>query len=784
MTASQSQRTWELEDQPMAPKLDQQQRDMPDDGSKQHDSSNVRWPFEDVDDDKQPLPPHQPSGGSSFQCQPPMDPALRPSQGRIRYILRYWSLEIFTVFVAFCLLAAIITLLAYYNGHYMPEWPFEINLNTAIALLSTLLRAAIVAAVAEIIGQIKWTWFAEKTRPLQHLQDFDAASRSVLGSIRLLGVVVWNLGFSSAGLLAIGSAIITIASLTVGPVTQQAVRTETCSMIQEHARSAIPVANYVPGSSSYYRVGAGLYELEVDMKSAMIKGITDPASQDSNVQVTCSSGNCTWPDWGTGVTHASIGICSSCIDTTSFVSSPQLGDNLTLPDNGAFINVLGGNYMWMGYSNLSAYTELFSDDFAQAAAVSLANFSMLMVTKSPCTSEESNGITKLNCPHRLSQSDNSYFDGIGDYIASSCVLYPCMKEYSARYEDNVLTEKLVRTTTAVLNSAEQMASGTTYRYSASGNYTAIQSPCVLDDGTWYDTGNQSEALHVPGRTWANVSLGDSDVQSGDKISSVPNACLYKMDGIFFEALSNFLNGDLLSASCTYNSMQSGHINCYDSWWLTPLWADMNATVSSLTEAIDNFTWAVTNKFRMTGLGPDVLRGTDALSSRGAEALGEVWTSTTCTFFDQKYIALPIILVVICAFLLGWIIFKNYSDPEQPVWKGSVLPLLFFGLHNTVGPREPGVGACTSGSRGCGDSRRDERLARNMTLFREDGRGAPELDRIHQESARTWVRFHGGTDPGFLDLGTKKKRNDPEADNVGLMPPAPIKQRLYGSKSAR
>ena len=71
--------------------------------------------------------------------------------------------------------------------------------------------------------------------------------------------------------------------------------------------------------------------------------------------------------------------------------------------------------------------------------------------------------------------------------------------------------------------------------------------------------------------------------------------------------------------------------------------------------------------------------------------------------------------------------------------------------------------------GGGESRDAERLARNMTFFRENGRGAPELNRIQQESGRMWVRFHGGTDPGFLDLGTKgRRRRDPEADDVMLV----------------
>ncbi|KAF4810793.1 hypothetical protein CGCSCA5_v010440 [Colletotrichum siamense] len=769
-----SQKAWELEDRPSPTFHQQPQQHAPANGSAPNAVPEHRWPFQEVEDDKQPPqwpfhgedeakkpPPTSlhppPAAGPPFQRQPSVSPSPRPSH--TRHVLSYWSLELLTVFVAVGLLVAIIALLAYYDGRYMPEWPFDINLNSAIAFLSTFLRAAIVAAVAEIIGQIKWTWFTEQTRPLHHLQDFDAASRSILGSMKLLMVLIWNMGFTSAGLLAIGAALVTIASLSVGPVTQQAVRTSTCPMLQDHINSSIPAANYVPGSSAYYRVGAGSYEIEVDMKSTMIQGITDPNSQYSNVQVSCPSGNCTWPDYGTGVTHASIGMCSKCIDTTSFVSGPNNVSNITLPDQGAFINIMSGNYMWMGYSNLSAYTSLFTEDFAAASAVSLANFSMLMISSSPCTSDNSTGIPKLECPHRVTETNMNSYGDLGDYIAASCVMYPCMKEYFAQYENNTLTEKLVRTTTAVPNKAE-LGSQSSYYYSGYGNYTARRSPCVLDDGTWYDFNNQSDALDVPGRTWTNYTIADNDIRL------VPNACLYKMDGTFFSALSSFLSVDLFSATCRYDSMQSGHLNCFESWWLTPLWAEKNATVASLTSAMDSFAWAVTNKFRMTGLGPDIHQGVDALKNRGAQALGEVWASSTCTYFDSKYIALPAVLVACCAFLLGWVIIKNYTDPEQPVWKGNVLPLLFFGLHDKMGPQAAGGGIGPSATSEPGQPRDGGRLARNMSFFRENGRAAPELDRIQQESGRMWVRFHGGTDPGFLDLGTK--RHDPEAANSGLV----------------
>lgn len=718
-----------------------------------------RWPFVEPEEQQQP---------SKEQRQPhrrqPVAAPIKPSHSR--HVLRYWGLEIAAVIVAVLLLIAIIALLAHYDGHYMPDWPFDITLNSAIAFLTTFLRAAIVAAVAEIIGQIKWTWFTERTRPLHHLQDFDAASRSVLGSLRLLFVVMWNMGFTSAGLLGIGAALVTIASLAVGPVTQQALRTGTCAQLMPDARSAVPAANFVPGTTAYYRTGAGSYELEVDMKSTMIQGLTDPGGKDSDVVASCSSGNCTWPDWGTGVTHASIGLCSACLDTTDFVSAPDLGGNMTLPDEGAFINYNpGGGYMWVGYSNLSAYGHLFDEDFATAASVSVSNFSMLLTTKAPCTMNETTGMV-TSCPHKITQSNLSYFDNLGDYVAASCVLYPCMKEYSAYYRNNTLREKVVKTTTAIRNTAE-----TTNSYSAYANYTAVKSPCVLDNGTWYDYHNQSEAKPIPGRTWANISL--SDQLRGVKNFSVPNACLYKMDGIFFNALSGFLSQTLLYGSCSYSDEMAGHISCGDAWWLTPLWGDMNATFASLDGAVRELTVAVTNKFRMTGFGPDHAMGA-AAPARG-EAYGDVYGSTTCTYFDPGWVALPAALVATCVVLLAWVAVKNYRDPEQPVWKGSVLPLLFFGLH---APGAPGANPRLSGAAGDTD-----RLERNATFFRENGRAAPELDRIQEEAGKMRVRFHGGTDPGFVDLGTVGRGSggrpgDPEASVEALVSDRTRRESLW------
>jgi|SRR5687767_6179973 hypothetical protein len=90
-----------------------------------------------------------------------------------------------------------VVILLHFDNKELPSWPLSVNLNTLIALLSILQRAALLLIVAEIIGQIKWFWFAERTRPLLQLHEFDEASRSVLGVLRLICVgVVNNAGIS------------------------------------------------------------------------------------------------------------------------------------------------------------------------------------------------------------------------------------------------------------------------------------------------------------------------------------------------------------------------------------------------------------------------------------------------------------------------------------------------------------------------------------------------------------------------------------------------------------
>ena len=114
-------------------------------------------------------------------------------------ILKEWSSEMAMLALSILLFTAIVILLRQSDNHPMPSWSFHLNVNSMVAILSTLLRSSLFMILEQgllhitghlsrltdesiiVISQLKWTWHTHP-RPLQHLQYYDHASRSPWGS--------------------------------------------------------------------------------------------------------------------------------------------------------------------------------------------------------------------------------------------------------------------------------------------------------------------------------------------------------------------------------------------------------------------------------------------------------------------------------------------------------------------------------------------------------------------------------------------------------------------------
>jgi hypothetical protein len=109
-------------------------------------------------------------------------------ESRFSQWLGAWSLELLSCVLSIVALGMIILLLRQYDKQPPPTWPLGITLNTVLALLATITKAAFAYPVFQGISQMKWDWYAQQTRPLSDLQAFDSASRGVFGVKQFLVV--------------------------------------------------------------------------------------------------------------------------------------------------------------------------------------------------------------------------------------------------------------------------------------------------------------------------------------------------------------------------------------------------------------------------------------------------------------------------------------------------------------------------------------------------------------------------------------------------------------------
>ncbi|KAK0633880.1 hypothetical protein B0T14DRAFT_599058 [Immersiella caudata] len=589
-----------------------------------------------------------------------------------------WSWEMLSLFLAIGLIAAIFAILSSYNGQRVPDWGLSINLSTLVALLATILRASLVMIAAEVISQAKWSWFTrsgEQLHPLSQLQTFDAASRGAFGAAHLIPTVLLR------SPLALVAAIITIVSFTTGPFVQQAIKTVSCNEIVLTSRASVPIAHYAPGTSGYYTMGPGQHELTSDMKAALIAGLSNPTAVSTNIVASCSTGNCTFAD------YASIGLCSYCQDVTPLVTGPHqlngtrfgefrlptdpAGAGINLDNNGAYLAVSAADNMtWVG-------------DFPSQYAWAVLNFTVFSAKDGPSS-------TSKRC-----KDDNSTCA----YTASACAIYPCMRMYSATVSSGVLAEAPVSSVPAFPDLTFQNLSGTLPPVypplmPRAMELTAIQTPCHLEDETTYTSTNITSAPDAIPLTYTTPGT-NARIET-----SAPIQCIHRMYDYYAFALGRYLGG-MLEGTCRYGGKQAGTMDCTqpateyftDAFWLDVFFHNWTATPETIAATVETLALAGTNRIRLTGKTASVDNDADMASGTTGDAVeGEVWATGVCTEVDWRWLLLPAILVGLTVVVLIATIVGSW---KRPVWKASVLPVVFYGRRfvtrdgETVGADEHG-----------------------------------------------------------------------------------------------
>ncbi|KAK1722544.1 uncharacterized protein BDZ83DRAFT_582761 [Colletotrichum acutatum] len=330
--------------------------------------------------------------------------------------LKGWLPELIWSIISIASVAALAGVLSRFDGQRLPEWPLGLTLNTLIAFLATLARAAFVIPVSESLSQLKWLWY-RKERPLKDFQDFDSASRGPWGSIQLLKTTKgW-----SPSLIA---TIVMITAIFTSTLTQSAV-TYPVRLARVDGDAT------VPRSTSYFFSTSNTFsslQQENYVQQSIFEGISYGHTQEFPLSpARCPTSECQWE------TYSSLSICAKFWNVTDSLNvtiretptgSPRV--KAALP-NGISAD-LSGNYF--GLVNLRGTSKPIASDVNPEAA--LFNFTVI---------------------YSLREGNDA---AVG---ATEAVLYLCAKTYNLSFTGNMESRKVVKITSEVEQGSITFPSG-------------------------------------------------------------------------------------------------------------------------------------------------------------------------------------------------------------------------------------------------------------------------------------------------------------------------------------
>ncbi|KAK2729537.1 hypothetical protein CKAH01_02511 [Colletotrichum kahawae] len=594
-------------------------------------------------------------------------------------ILRLWKYEFLAIIVSVLAFIAMTILLKVSDGKPQPQFAYSINLTTAIAIFTTLLRAAMVFVIAEVIGQCKWLWM-DQPRPLRHIEHFDNAGRGIWGSSRLLFLTL-------KPKLTVLASLIVITSYAVGPFVQQAVKTYPCT-IDGKGIARISVAHRVIRSDAYIGAqvgGAGdravIKNLRVapELQMTALNGLLADTPTGSVNLFQCDSGNCTFPPRGPGVTHTSLGLCSTCTDVRSKLLESRHISNFSHVreadrdyrfDNRSDFGI--STFFKSGIFNMT--TER-TNPYSTTEDYENAETSILSFTAKGCarTTDPEDGSLARDCEHNYDNMPGLFPDF--DIVAANCSLHPCLRRYNANVVNGVLNEKLVSTAAVgaanisyvQANVADDVRNTHVFR---NFSYVAMNEPCIIKD-IWYDSSNISQAPR-DGVDWTSWGTGDT-------LHDAPSECLVLMDPTEFLGIRQFflqtLKGSCVKTTSGSNrptsSLEDGRISCEGGFWVDAFFNSGNATFDDISTAFDNMATALTNRMRA--------KGREFLTEARSFTNGTSVEMSICMRVDWPWLVYPGVLLVLTSILLGVTYAQSCRDRgRRPIWKSSILPLLFYG----------------------------------------------------------------------------------------------------------
>ncbi|GAB7355258.1 hypothetical protein MBLNU459_g5805t1 [Dothideomycetes sp. NU459] len=568
----------------------------------------------------------------------------------------HWLIELTSLAIASCIMAAIVVILYHYKGKPISTTPSRPSLNTIVNILSTALSALIMLATTAVLSQSKWTWY-QKPRRMADLQAIDAASRGPRGAIALFVR-------PHIGITALSGALIVLSTIAIGPMLQETIRIKIISIPNPLRNATAPIAqSYTPVESI---VGNGDAVLDLPMKAAILDGLLSPSGNNSAVTLDCPTGNCTF-----SIPYTSLGVCHVCepqkLDRVCYsylntygdsVGAPGTACNYTLP-NGHMLNYNGGNDGAVINVTTLAYGNWSDDSWAPAidagskvwwpgGELNFARISLISLTNGPnCTN---GGNPESDCrPPSLSQNTTD-----AGMIGAHCGLYLCIKSFVANITENVVNEEMIAITPTVGQNMTQILYP---------DWALVADPCFIN-GTAYTF---SEMVHL------SSSLFDMRTPVEGSGVYVPAQCIHDVSYYATQALIDWVtdNTSLLDGigTAVFGMAEGAWVFTPPNLGVEPLFNKGNSSYEYIDAAFDKLATAMTNQIRQNG---------DPVNATAAP--GILLQLQTVVVIEWAWLLLPaIVLALSCIYLALAVVQDATTETEAKSWKWKSDPLALLAL---------------------------------------------------------------------------------------------------------
>ena len=196
-------------------------------------------------------------------------------------------------------------------------------------------------------------------------------------------------------------------------------------------------------------------------------------------------------------------------------------------------------------------------------------------------------------------------------------------------------------------------------------YVGINASCVINGNTYDLTRIQPNQFEISWNGSIFLTLGGGNL-------TLPSQCINEIDGFYVANVASFL-ANVLTENCALPIPEVSEYGftrpCSDQWWIQGgIFNSGNATFATVQGVFNSVTESITNRMRMEGY--------DLGTNSSGLVYGTVIQTTTCIAFSWIWLLFPASHIALTGICLVITMVQTIYEVEKPLWKSSILPLLY------------------------------------------------------------------------------------------------------------